>query len=133
MYRGTMLGDVPNFFLCIGYTNASWTLKCELSCDYVCRLLQHMEAHGHTRCVPRIGDAVASDEPFLGLASGYIERGKAQLPRQGGDGPWRTHQNYLLDRRAVGRARFDDGILELSRPPAVRLPPEREVLGWAQG
>jgi monooxygenase len=124
MYKGTMLSEVPNFALCIGYTNASWTLRAELSCDYVCRLLGFMEAHGYTRCCPRRGDAPASDEPFLGLASGYIQRASHLLPKQGRRAPWRTYQNYVVDKMTVGRAPIDDGILELARDPVSAPRPE---------
>ena len=52
-YKGMMLSGVPNLAFAIGYTNASWTLKCDLTCEYVCRLLNHMDEHGHRQCVPR--------------------------------------------------------------------------------
>ena len=90
-YKGMMLEGVPNLAIAIGYTNASWTLKCDLTCDYVCRLLNHMHEHGLTECVPRNSEATVGSEPILGLTSGYIQRSVHLLPKQGSTDPWRVH------------------------------------------
>ena len=79
-----MIEGVPNLAVAIGYTNASWTLKCDLTCDYVCRLLNHMRERGLTECVARNRDgAVAADGPLLGLTSGYIQRSAHLLAEAG--------------------------------------------------
>lgn len=113
-YRAMMLSDVPNLALCFGYTNASWTLRADLTATYVCRLLNHMDQHGYTRCVPRRTDPTVGEEPFVGLTSGYIQRALALMPKQGSKAPWKVHQNYVLDRLAFGFSRIDDGVMELS-------------------
>jgi monooxygenase len=122
MYRGLMLSDVPNSAVTMGYTNATWTLKCELTAEYVCRLLRHMDAHGYTQCVPRRNDPSIRPLPLIDLKSGYVERAKHELPQQGSRLPWRLYQNYLLDRVLLRRAPIDDGVLELSRGSAVGSP-----------
>ena len=96
-YKGMMFSDVPNFALAAGYTNASWTLKCDLTSEYVCRLLSYMDKHNYQYCVPRIDDPLMQRIPFLDLASGYIDRAIDQFPKQGAKAPWRLYQNYLLD------------------------------------
>jgi monooxygenase len=116
IYRGMMCSGVPNFAFTIGYTNASWTLKAELVSLYVCRLLQHMDAHGYTRCCPRPADPSIEERPLLDFSSGYVVRELDRLPRQGAAAPWRLYQNYVLDRLALEHARIDDPALELSRP-----------------
>ena len=73
-YKGVMLNHVPNCALCVGYTNASWTLRADSSCEYVCRLLNYMERHGYKQCVPCIDDATVEPQPLLGLKSGYVCR-----------------------------------------------------------
>jgi cation diffusion facilitator CzcD-associated flavoprotein CzcO len=113
-YRGMMLSDVPNLALTTGYTKASWTLKCDLTCAYVCRLLNHMAAHGYTVCTPRRDPAVA-ELPFNDFSSGYILRALDRFPRQGDRTPWRLYQNYLLDILSLRFGRIEDGVLELSR------------------
>jgi len=110
-YKGMMLEGVPNLAVALGYTNASWTLKCDLTCDYVCRLLNHMHAHGLTECVPRNEDPAADGGPLLGLTSGYIQRSAHLLPRQGTHYPWKVHQSYLRDYRALKMSGVDDGIM----------------------
>ena len=115
-YKGMMLEGVPNMAIAIGYTNASWTLKCDLTCDYVCRLLNHMHEHGQTQCVPRNSGAVVGSEPILGLTSGYIQRSVHLLPKQGASDPWRVHQSYLRDYRALKRSEIDDSVMEFSGP-----------------
>jgi monooxygenase len=96
-YKGMMLSGVPNAALVMGYTNASWTLKCDLTCEYVCRLLNHMREHRYDYCVPEEGDAPVVSEPLLNLDSGYILRALDKFPRQGAERPWRVYQNYALD------------------------------------
>jgi cation diffusion facilitator CzcD-associated flavoprotein CzcO len=113
-YKGMMLEGVPNLAFAIGYTNASWTLKCDLTCDYVCRLLNHMHARGLTRCVPRNHDESAVEGTLFGLTSGYIQRSAHLLPRQGAHPPWRVHQSYLRDYRSLKMGAVDDEFMEFS-------------------
>ena len=113
-YKGMMIEGVPNLALAIGYTNASWTLKCDLTCDYVCRLLNHMRDRGLARCVARNRDASAAAGPILGLTSGYIQRSAHLLPKQGTEQPWKVHQSYLRDYRALKMSNVDDSVMEFS-------------------
>jgi cation diffusion facilitator CzcD-associated flavoprotein CzcO len=119
-YKGMMLEGVPNLAVAIGYTNASWTLKCDLTCDYVCRLLTHMHEHGLTECVARNRDATLVEGTLLGLTSGYIQRSAHLLPKQGASYPWRVHQSYLRDYRALKMNPVDDGFMEFAATPAAR-------------
>ncbi len=96
-YKGIMLSGVPNLAIAIGYSNASWTLKCDLAALFVCRLLNHMDAHGYRQCTPRWPERDLPDEPFLDLTSGYVQRSIDQFPKQGPRTPWRLHQNYARD------------------------------------
>jgi cation diffusion facilitator CzcD-associated flavoprotein CzcO len=115
-YKGMMCSDVPNMALSIGYTNASWTLKCDLTCEYVCRLLNYMDAHGYTQCVPRRNDPSIKESPLIDFSSGYIRRAIDQLPRQGSAVPWKLYQNYALDRVALRYGKLRDGAMKFSRP-----------------
>jgi monooxygenase len=116
-YKGMMIEGVPNLAVAIGYTNASWTLKCDLTCQYVCRLLEYMRRNGQTECVPRNSDpSVADGGPLLGLNSGYIQRSAHLLPQQGARQPWMVHQSYLRDYRALRMSPVDDGVMEFSHP-----------------
>jgi cation diffusion facilitator CzcD-associated flavoprotein CzcO len=119
-YKAMMLSDVPNMAFAVGYTNASWTLKCELTTEYVCRLLNHMDKHGHSVVTPRRDPSVAA-EPIIDFNSGYIQRGIGQFPVQGSRRPWRLRQNYALDLIEMRFADVDDGALEFSsyRQPAM--------------
>jgi monooxygenase len=96
-YRGMMIGDVPNLAFSMGYTNASWTLKADLTSAYVCRLLNHMSKHGYTRCCPHNSDPEIECAPYLDFSSGYVQRALHRMPQQGSRAPWRLYQNYLLD------------------------------------
>ena len=120
-YKGAMFSDIPNLAAIIGYTNAAWTLKCEMVCGFVCRVLNYMDRAGHAICVPSNDDASVQEEPWLDLTSGYVQRVSDQLPRQGSKRPWRLEQNYLRDRLWLRRNRLDDGIMRFSaagtRPP----------------
>ena len=117
VYKGMMFGDVPNLASTFGYTNASWTLKADLTADYVCRLLNHLKATGNAVCTPR-RDPTVKTEPFLDFTSGYVQRALAVLPKQGDRKPWRLDQSYLKDLLALRYGRVDDGVMafEPARP-----------------
>src|SRR5690606_18722230 len=113
-YKGMMLSDVPNLALWVGYTNASWTLKADLTSEYVCRLLRHMERRGQRQFVPRARGADVAPRPLLDLDSGYVRRALHKLPKQGSKVPWRVYQNYLLDTLTLRFGKVDDEAMELS-------------------
>lgn len=97
IYKGMMYSDVPNLASVFGYTNASWTLKADLVCEYVCRLLNRMDRGGWRQCMPRNVDPTLSEEPWVDFSSGYIQRALAKQPKQGSKRPWKLYQNYALD------------------------------------
>jgi len=109
-YKALMLSGVPNFAFTIGYTNASWTLKADLVAEYVCRLLRHLDDHGHRSVVP-VADPGIGQQPFMDFSSGYVLRSLGNLPKQGDRAPWRLRQNYLHDVRTIRRDAIDDGVL----------------------
>ncbi len=113
-YRGVMFSGVPNLVTAFGYTNASWTLKSELTCLYVCRLLRTMDRRGFSSCTPRPDPAIGA-EPLLEFSSGYVQRGLGLFPSQGNKRPWRIYQNYLLDLINYRFAPLYDGSLKFSR------------------
>jgi monooxygenase len=109
-YKALMLSDLPNFIFTIGYTNASWTLKADLVADYVCRLLAHMDQHGHRIVVPH-RDPTVGEKPFIDFSSGYVLRAIDAMPKQGDRAPWLLKQNYVTDLRAIRKDDIDDGVL----------------------
>ncbi len=117
MYKGMMISDVPNLAIAIGYTNASWTLKCELTCEYVCRLLNEMRARGATIATPRNHDATLAPEPLIDFNSGYVLRSIDSFPRQGSRAPWRLYQNYARDIVLLRHGAIVDEAMEFSVPP----------------
>jgi len=119
-YKGMMSSDVPNLAMALGYTNASWTLKCDLTSDYVCRLLNFMGQHGYAYCTPRKRDPSISEEPALSFTSGYVQRALASLPKQGSKKPWRLNQNYALDLMALRFGTVDDGTVEFTPRNTIR-------------
>lgn len=111
-YKGMMYSDVPNLASAFGYTNASWTLKCDLTAEYVCRMLNYMVKHGFVQCTPRRTDPSVKPERVLDFTSGYVERALHTLPSQGSKTPWRLHQNYIKDLSMLRYGRVDDGTME---------------------
>ncbi len=116
VYKGMMLEGVPNLAMAVGYTNASWTLKCELTCNYVCRLINHMRARGMRQCTPVNTGAPVSTRPLLDLTSGYIQRSAHRFPRQGNRFPWQVHQSYLRDYWALRLRGVADEAMVFSNP-----------------
>lgn len=113
-YKGMMFSDVPNLAAAFGYTNASWTLKCDLTCAYVCRLLNYMDARGYRYCVPHNADASLDVKPFIDFSSGYIQRAADQLPKQGSRAPWKLYQNYALDVLSLKLGSVTDDAIRFS-------------------
>jgi cation diffusion facilitator CzcD-associated flavoprotein CzcO len=120
VWQGTMLTGVPNFAVCIGYTNASWTLRADLTSRLICKVLNHMDRKGYAAVVPEPrGDL--GEHPLLDLASGYIQRSIGDFPRQGDRHPWRVRQNYLLDSATTLRTDLDKTLTGTPKS-AVRPP-----------
>jgi cation diffusion facilitator CzcD-associated flavoprotein CzcO len=117
-YKGMMYSNVPNLASAFGYTNASWTLKCDLTAEYVCRLLKYMDQNSYDQCTPRVNDPSVKPEPVIDFTSGYVQRALDTLPRQGSKTPWRLHQNYVKDLSMLRYGRLDDGTMEFKAAPA---------------
>jgi monooxygenase len=115
-YKGCMFGEVPNLATVFGYTNASWTLRADLVCDFVCRLLNHTRKVRMRWCVPRRRGASPQTEPWVDFSSGYFRRGMDRFPRQGVERPWRTDQDFLRDIASLRFAPIDDGVMEFGGP-----------------
>jgi monooxygenase len=119
-YRGMMVSDVPNMAFAVGYTNASWTLKCDLVAQYACRLINYMDRHGYRQCTPRRTDPSITEEPIIDFSSGYVQRSIHKFPKQGSKVPWKLHQNYARDLVTLRFGRVDDGVMEFL--PAAASP-----------
>ena len=119
IYKGMMLSGIPNFAFALGYTNASWTLKCELTAKFVCRLLNRMARNDEAYCFPERG-AKDESEPALDFTSGYVQRAAAILPKQGTKAPWKLHQNYAIDLFNFTFGKLDDGAMRFVKRTAPR-------------
>ncbi len=114
-YKGMIYSDMPNFAVVSGYTNASWTLKADLVCEYVCRLLNHMQKNGLRQCTPRLDDPDMERLPWVDFSSGYIQRAADKFPKQGARRPWRLHQNYAMDLMSLRYGSVRDKAMVFSR------------------
>ena len=125
-YKGIMFSDVPNMANVFGYVNASWTLRTDITCEYVCRLLGRMDQLHMRQCTARLGEA-ERDMPRLpwivGFTPGYLARALHLFPQQGDRDPWRNTQNYPLDRKMARRGPLEDGALEFSNPEPTQESP----------
>jgi monooxygenase len=112
VYRGFMLSGVPNAAWSVGYSNASWTLRSDLTARAVCRLLNYLDRHGFRWARPRAAPAELERRPVIDLTAGYVQRAAGSVPRQGDRAPWRVHQSYLLDLPEFTFSRVNDGVME---------------------
>lgn len=110
-YKGMMYSGVPNLASAFGYTNASWTLKADLTAEYVCRLITHMDEKGVRQCRPNLAGQPLTPAPWLDFTSGYVTRAMEHFPKQGTVAPWKVHQNYALDLMAFRFGKLDDGTM----------------------
>jgi monooxygenase len=130
-YRGMMLSGVPNCALAFGYTNASWTLKIDLTHERICRLLNHMDAKGYDYCVPE-PPADLETRDLLDFSSGYVQRALATLPRQGTKAPWKTYQNYIMDMMTIRFGPIEDGHMRFAKASGQTQPASGELLESAR-
>ncbi len=123
-FRAMMLSDVPNFAYAFGYTNASWTLKVDLVCEHLGRILGYMDEHGYEQCVAHNDDPTVTTGPLLDFAAGYIQRSVHELPRQGSRPPWSMAMSYAQDVDRLRHGPIEDPALRFSRraPAAERSP-----------
>jgi monooxygenase len=113
-YKALMLSGIPNFAFVIGYSNASWTLKADLVCQYVVRLLEFMDEKDASMVVAHPTEGLAPQALFGGLQSGYLARAAGKLPVAGDRDPWRLKHNWYFDRKFLRKSPVDDGVLEFS-------------------
>ncbi|CAN1534717.1 TrkA Predicted flavoprotein involved in K+ transport [Caulobacteraceae bacterium] len=118
-YKGMMYSGVPNLASAFGYTNASWTLKADLTAEYMCRLIKHLDATGQTTCLPEKGSEALEPAPWLDFSSGYVTRAMESFPKQGHVAPWKVHQNYALDLMAFRFGKLEDDVMHFSKPKAA--------------
>ncbi|MFT6050933.1 MAG: cation diffusion facilitator CzcD-associated flavoprotein CzcO [Halioglobus sp.] len=111
VYRGMMFSDIPNLAFVVGYTNSSWTLKADLSSNYMCRLLNEMSRNSYKSVTPRVNDTIG-EEPLLDFEAGYVLRSREQFPKQGDRFPWKVYQNYIRDFFSLGYGSLKDNELE---------------------
>jgi hypothetical protein len=109
-----MFSGVPNLANIFGYTNASWTLRADLVCEWVTRLLNRMDEKGAQIAVPQLTDRNMKADPWLDFSSGYVLRAIDQLPKQGPDAPWKQNQDYFADIKELRKAPIEDGVLQLT-------------------
>jgi monooxygenase len=114
VFRGMMLSGVPNFAFVFGYTNTSWTMKVDLVCNHMCRVLAHMGRYGHSSFVPVDDDPTITREPMLDLDSGYVQRAVHLFPKRGSHGPWTVDQNYGLDKAMLREGPVEDPALRFA-------------------
>jgi cation diffusion facilitator CzcD-associated flavoprotein CzcO len=115
-YKGVMLSNVPNLAVTFGYTNASWTLKADLTSEYVCRLITLMDQKGATSVMPYLSAFPNETEPFVDFSSGYFQRVMDQFPRQHTEAPWKLHQSYFTDRKNLRELPIEDGVIRFTTP-----------------
>jgi cation diffusion facilitator CzcD-associated flavoprotein CzcO len=122
VYKGFMLSDVPNLAMCVGYTNASWTLRADISSQEVCKVINHLDRHGYRSATPTVREPIEK-VPILDLSSGYVQRGKDVMPQQGTKAPWVLRQNFVLDLLSSKLGDVTEGLV-FDRP-AEREPARR--------
>ncbi len=118
-YKGMMLTHMPNMAFTIGYTNASWTLKADLVSEFVCRVLNYMDANGFDTVEPQHPGNTVDERPLMDFTPGYVLRALDYLPKAGTVAPWRLKQNYLLDLRLIRRGKVDDEALQFTKHRAA--------------
>ena len=128
LYKGAMFNDVPNLLMWFGYTNASWTLKADLTSEYACRLMKHLDATGTKIAVPRLKGQTVELEPFVDFSSGYFERALGILPKQATTAPWKLNQDYVKDIRNLRFGSLEDEAMCFEKAHKASTKAEADAL-----
>jgi cation diffusion facilitator CzcD-associated flavoprotein CzcO len=128
-YKGCMYSNIPNLISSFGYSNASWTLKADLISEYACRLLNHMEASGKPIVVARPEGVSESEEGMMNLTSGYVQRAKGLVPKQGNIDPWIVRHNYTADKKLMRYGKLEDGALRFESPRSLQTAQGKAATG----
>lgn len=118
-YKGMMYSQVPNLVTTFGYINASWTLRADLTAEYACRLINHLEKTGLRQCTPclRKEDQEMPEHSWIAhFSSNYLQRASHLFPKQGDREPWINPQNYQHDKKMIRRGALEDGVMQFSNP-----------------
>ena len=132
-YKGLMFSGIPNFAMTFGYTNIGWTLKADLVSEFVCRVLNFMDANGFDRVEPQHPGNSVDELPFMDFSPGYFQRSIALLPKSGSRAPWRLKQNYFFDMRMIRHGKVDEEALRFTKhhsgltPQAVTTMPSSSL------
>lgn len=118
-YKGLMLSGVPNMAITFGYTNASWTLKADLVSEFICRVLNYMDANGFDRVEPQHPGSAVDELPFMDFTPGYFRRAMDSLPKSGSEAPWKLKQNYFFDMRTIRYGKVDEDSLMFTKHRAA--------------
>ncbi len=133
LYKGIMFSNIPNLLMWFGYTNASWTLKADLTSEYACRLINHMDATGTKVVTPVCDNDTLELEPFVAdFSSGYFARAMDSLPKQGKNFPWKLFQNYIKDVKLLRKGALADGTLMFTKPRVANANTEQPMLEAAE-
>lgn len=114
VYRGMMLSNVPNFVVVFGYSNASWTLKADLTADFLCRMINRAAATGREVVTPVLDGPADGDRPIISLQSGYLQRAQGMLPKTSDKRPWMNYENYVADMLSIRHGKMEDGVLQFA-------------------
>jgi monooxygenase len=120
-YKSVMVSGVPNFAFAVGYTNSSWTLKVDLVCEHLCRMLAHMDDRGYDTMVPIAEDPTLERRPLLDIKAGYVKRAAGKFPQQGSHGPWTVEMSYAADRARLLDGPVEDAALRFSASAAIAV------------
>jgi cation diffusion facilitator CzcD-associated flavoprotein CzcO len=134
-YKGMMVSGVPNLISTFGYINASWTLRADLTCEFVCRLVNHLDRTGTTQATPRLrpGEADMPARPWIAdFSAGYMRREMHRFPRQGDRDPWTNPQTYARDKAMIRRGPLEDGALVFERAASAPARPAAPMLRAAE-
>jgi monooxygenase len=121
-YKSMMLSGVPNFAFAVGYTNSSWTLKVDLVCDHLCRMLAHMDTVGCNAVMPVLADPAIERRPLLDFQAGYVQRAVESFPMHGTSGPWTVEMSYRADRERLRKGPVQDPALEFRSSTRAKAP-----------
>ncbi len=119
IYKAMMLSDVPNFAFAFGYTNSSWTLKVDIVCEHLGRLIAYMDEHGYQACTPHNDDETMPTRPMLDFGAGYVQRSIKDWPKQGSQAPWAVAMSYHQDVKNLRKGPVEDPALRFTRAPWV--------------
>ena len=106
-YRGMMFSGLPNLFAHAGYINFSWTARCEIVNERICKTIKYMKENELSSCTAKY----LGEKSKPSIQANYVLRAMDKFPNR----TYKFYQNYFVEYLIFKWSKINDGALDFKR------------------